>query len=183
MEGVDLMGMYLIGALLLLALFFALSKLKAGNEIYSRFGLKESTYTLVSSDLGGKKSTIKLSRFGINGIADAVFKANAGKEIIVGEFKSRKFRGAVRLCEFYQVLLYMGHLAERYPDHVIKGRLAYADSTQGVYFDPQVYEALIGMRTEMLQALGTRRVPNSTPLHKRMKVAGANKHLKLTSAM
>lgn len=77
----------------------------------------------------------------------------------------------------------MGHLAERYPDHVIKGRLAYADSTQGVYFDPQVYEALVGMRKEMVQALGTRRLTNSTPLHKRMKVASLNKHLKLTAAM
>lgn len=97
MEGVDLMGMYLIGALLLLALFYALSKLKAGNEIYSRFGLKESTYTLVSSDLGGKKSTIKLSRFGINGIADAVFKANAGKEIIVGNSRAESFGGRTSL--------------------------------------------------------------------------------------
>ena len=177
------MAIYLIGALLLLGLLYAVSKQKAGNEIYSRFGLKESTHTLVSSDLGGKKSTIKLSRFGINGIADAVFKANTGKEIIVGEFKSRKFRGAVRLYEFYQVILYMGHLAERYPDHVIKGRLAYPDSTQWVHFDPQLYDALVALRSEMLQALGTRRPPNPTPLHKRMKVAGLNKHLKLTSAM
>lgn len=174
---------YILGALLLLVAIFFIQKKSASSAIHSRFGVRESTHRLISTDLGNAKGRIKLSRFGINGIADAVFESVIGKEILVGEFKSRKYRGQVRLYEFYQVILYMGHLKAQYPHHKVLGCLAYADSRVQVNFDPAVYEALLGLREEYWQTVKCKRVADSRPLHKRMKVSGVNRSLRFTSSL
>ncbi|HBO2935326.1 TPA: hypothetical protein L4R50_000322 [Pseudomonas aeruginosa] len=174
---------YILGALLLLVAIFFFQKKSAASAVHSRFGVRESTHRLISTDLGNAKGRIKLSRFGINGIADAVFESIKGNEILVGEFKSRKYRGQVRLHEFYQLLLYMGHLKAQYPNHTVLGCLAYADSRVQVNFDPAVYEALLGLREEYWQTVKYKQVADSRPLHKRMKVSGQNRGLRFTTSL
>jgi hypothetical protein len=168
---------------LILAILFFLKKKTASNEVYSRFGVREATHRILSTDLGKSASRIKLSRFGINGIADAVFKALSGREILVGEFKSRKHRGVVKLYEFYQLMLYMGHLQEKYPEHLIKGCLAYADAKVYVAFDIAVYESLVSLRGEYWDSVIRKGAVNPTPLHKRVKVNTMNKGLKLSAEL
>lgn len=172
---------YILGALLLLALIFFVQKKSAAGAIHSRFGVRESTHRLISTDLGNSKGRIKLSRFGINGIADAVFESVNGNEILVGEFKSRKYRGKVKLSEFYQLMMYIGHIKALYPNHTVLGCLAYADSRVQVNFDPAVYESLVGLREEYWLTVRYKRVADSRPLHKRMKVSGENRALRFTS--
>jgi hypothetical protein len=172
---------YVLGALLLLVAIFLIQKKTAASAIHSRFGVRESTHRLISTDLGNSKGRLKLARFGINGIPDAAFESVNGKEILVGEFKSRKYRGQVRLYEFYQLLMYMGHIKALYPNHKVLGCLAYADSRVQVNFDPAVYEALLTMREEYWLTVRYKRVADSRPLHKRMKVGGENRALRLTS--
>lgn len=175
--------LYVAAVILFLVIVFFLKKLTASSEVYSRFGIRESTHKLVSTDLGKSAARIKLSRFGINGIADAVFKAISGKEILVGEFKSRKHRGKVKLYEFYQVMLYMGHLQEKYPDHMIKGCLAYADAKVSVTFDSGVYEALVSLRGEYWDSVINKGAVNTTPLHKRVRVNALNRGIKLSAEL
>ena len=172
---------YILGALLLLALIFFVQKKSAAGAIHSRFGVRESTHRLISTDLGNSKGRIKLSRVGINGIADAVFESVNGNEILVGEFKSRKYRGKVKLSEFYQLMMYIGHIKALYPNHTVLGCLAYADSRVQVNFDPAVYESLVGLREEYWLTVRYKRVADSRPLHKRMKVSGENRALRFTS--
>ncbi|MFG8752417.1 hypothetical protein ACEPU1_29325 [Pseudomonas aeruginosa] len=174
---------YILGALLLLALIFFVQKKSAAGAIHSRFGVRESTHRLISTDLGNSKGRIKLSRFGINGIADAVFESVNGNEILVGEFKSRKYRGKVKLSEFYQLMMYIGHIKALYPNHTVLGCLAYADSRVQVNFDPAVYESLVGLREEYWLTVRYKRVADSRPLHKRMKVSGENRALRFTSSL
>lgn len=173
------MVLYVLAGLLVLAAVFFIMKANAASEVFSRFGVSESTHQLLGSDLGGSTKGIRLSRYSINGMADAVFASKRAKELVVGEFKSRKYKGRVRYYEFYQVQLYMGHLAEKYPGHTIKGCLAYADGRQPVNFDPAVYEGLIAMRGEVVATLRNRKTANSVPLHKRIGVATKNNHLRL----
>lgn len=173
--------LYIIAGLLVLVIAFLVLKASAGSEVYSRFGVSESTHQLLGTDLGKSTKGVRLSRFGINGIADAVFTHKQAKEIVVGEFKSRKQKGRVRYNELYQLLLYMGHLAEKYPDHTIKGCLAYADSRETVHYDHEVYSALVSLRGELIAAFRNRRPPNTTPLHRRMNVSAQNAHLRLVA--
>lgn len=175
--------MYLACALLLLAIIFFFQKNSASGAIYSRFGVRESSHRLISTDLGESKGRLKLARLGINGIPDAVFEAVSGKEILVGEFKSRKYRDQVRLVEFYQTQLYLGHIQAMYPTHKVVGCLAYADGRVRVNFDPAVYEALLGLRDEYWITVRYKRVADSRPLHKRMKVGSQNRSLRLSASM
>lgn len=173
----------LVGFLLLLAFILFVSKFKAPLKIYSRFGASESTHKLLSTDLGNATARIKLSLHGINGIPDAVFEELVEKVILVGEFKSRKYRDRVRLNELYQLMLYMGHLKGRYPNHTILGCLAYADGKVKVAYDHDLYLGLVGLRDEYWQTIKRSIPANMPPLHKRMKVSRANPGLRLTSKM
>jgi len=175
--------LYIIGAILILGIVFLVQRLSASGEIFSRFGVRESTHRLLSTDLGKSSGRIKLSRFGINGIADAVFESLSGKKILVGEFKSRKYRGEVRLYELYQIMLYMGHIKAEYPNHSVEGCLAYADGMVKVVFDKAVYDALTGLKREYWETVRNRRPVNTTPLHKRMNVRAENRTLRLSARM
>lgn len=175
--------LYVLGALLALAIVYLVLKIKAPLEIYARFGVSSASHKLLSTDLGKAGGSIKLARFGINGIPDAVFEALTGKLILVGEFKSRKYRGVVKLYELYQLMLYMGHLQGRYPNNTIVGCLAYADERVEVKFDPALYQALVELREEYWQTVKRRKPVNPVPLHKRMKVNSANLTMRLTSKM
>ncbi len=175
--------MYLVCALLLLGIIFFFKKESASGAIYSRFGVRDATHRLISTDLGESKGRLKLARLGINGIPDAVFQAIMGKEILVGEFKSRKYRNQVRLHELYQIQLYLGHIQAIYPDHKVVGCLAYADGRVRVNFDKAVYEALLGLRDEYWITVRYKRVADSRPLHKRINVSAANKGLRLSTSM
>lgn len=171
-----------LGILALVIIFF-IKKKTASTEVHAQFGLRESTHKILSTDLGEKTARVRLSRMGINGIADAVFKAISGKEIVVGEFKSRKHRGVVKLYEFYQITLYMGHLQMDYPEHTIKGCLAYADAKVQIVFDQQLYEALLGLRSEYWESAKSKRAVNRTPLHKRVKVNSLNGGIKFSAGL
>lgn len=171
------------GIVIVLVVVFLLKSKTATNEVYSRFGVSESTHTILSTDLGKSNPQLKLTRFGVSGIADAVFKARSRKTILVGEFKSRKYRQVVRLAELYQLILYLGHIKAQYPDYEVVGCLAYADSRVKVNFDRAVYDGLIGLKDEYWESVKKRRPVNKTPLHKRINVRAENRSLVLTAKL
>lgn len=177
------MAMYILVGLALLAVIFLFQKQQASGEVYTRFGLRANAYRMLSTDLGKSAGRIKLARFGINGIADAVFEAVSGKEIVVGEFKSRKYRNKVKLHEFYQLMLYMGHLKALHPKHTIRGVLAYADDKVSITYDPDVYEGLVGLKSDYWETVKRRSAGSTAPLHKRIKVNGMNRGIRLSAEM
>ncbi|WP_116893046.1 hypothetical protein [Pseudomonas savastanoi] len=177
------MAMYILGGLILLAIIFLFQKQQASGEVFNRFGLRENAYRMLSTDLGKSAGRIKLARFGINGIADAVFEAVSGNEIVVGEFKSRKYRNMVKLHEFYQLTLYMGHLKALHPKHTIRGVLAYADGKVSITYDPDVYEGLVRLKGDYWDTVKRRTAGSTAPLHKRMKVNGMNRGIRLSTEL
>lgn len=152
---------------------------QSDKEIYDKFGISSQVFNLVSSDLGKRKSRIFLRRNGVTGVPDAIFEATRGKQLVVGEYKSRTHKGYVRFNELYQVMLYMGHLQARYPSYTIWGCLAYADQRVSIAFDPELYQGLMDVAPEVKKALRKRMVQNSLPLQKRMPVNTMNSGLKL----
>lgn len=152
---------------------------QSDEEVYEKFGVSSKTFKLISSDLGKRKSRVFLRRKGVTGVPDAVFEATRGKELVVGEYKSRTHKGYVRFNELYQVMLYMGHLQARYPSYTIRGCLAYADQRVSIAFDPQLYQGLMDVAPEVKKALRKRTVQDALPLQKRMPVNTMNSDLKL----
>lgn len=122
------------------------------NESRSRnyllFKLKVRDYVLIGCDLNRQKIKLKLSHAGCFGLPDCVFKSRKGKEIIIGEYKSRKFKGFVRLREYYQVILYMGIAGSRFPGYKILGRIRFSDQLIHIDFSADVYEALLDLKYE-----------------------------------
>lgn len=151
---------------------------KSSPAVFHKFGLPENKYKLISTDLGGRKSRIFLSAQGVQGIPDAVFMHRQKKEIVVGEFKSRKGRKYVRYNEFYQTTLYMGHLLDRYPDCEVRGIIAYADGATHISYDAAVYNELIKMRSEVKLALLRKKLLDKRPLQARMNVTTQNPRIR-----
>tara|TARA_R110002124_G_scaffold128157_19_gene288710 strand:- start:9103 stop:9621 length:519 start_codon:yes stop_codon:yes gene_type:complete len=164
-------------AILVVVILYLVGAHKTSSQIHKKFGLAGTSYELISTDLGKMKSHIRLSRYGVNGIPDAVFQGKKKKVIIVGEFKSRKHKKVVRLYEFYQLTLYLGHIQARYPDHAVKGLLAYADGVVAISYDKDVYSGLLQLSKELRAARASNKIPDSRPLHRRMKVSSQNRAL------
>lgn len=154
---------------------------RRSKDIHATFGLSPSRYEILSSDLGKHKTRKTLRRNGVNGIPDAIFKSLRGKVIVIGELKARKARGMVKYHEFYQLTLYMGHAASLNPGFEVKGVLAYSDGHFDLAYDPDVYNALMGLRSEAWDVLKTKRISDSRPLHKRMDVRRSNRRVRFST--
>jgi hypothetical protein len=165
-------------ALLVLAALFFYRKGTAPDDIFGKFGLSPGAFTLVSSDLGDSAPRQMLRGNGVNGEPDALFAAKSGRKVVVGEYKSRKFRGFVRPYEFFQTILYMGMARQVHNTTEALGVIAYADGRVQIHFDQAVYDALVGLRIEMFVSFKERKPVNTKPLQKRMNVLGSNRHIK-----
>lgn len=171
------MNMIIGIVLLLLVAVYFFKKRQAPNDIFGKFGLSPGAYTLLSSDLGDSAPRQMLRGNGVNGEPDALFAAKAGRKIVVGEFKSRKYRGFVRPYEFFQTMLYMGMARQTHGAQEATGVIAYADERVQVYFDQAVFDAIVDLRGEMLSSFKERKLINSRPLQKRINVLSLNRHV------
>lgn len=112
--------MTVVIVLAIVAVLFALflsrhrpSKSRA-ERLLSLFHLSPEQYRLLGSDLSGGRDKIWLSGYGLLGVPDAVFERIEDGHILIGEFKSRAYRGAVSNYERNQVLLYIGLARKKY---------------------------------------------------------------------
>ena len=164
-------------ALLLLVVVFFVKKRSAPDDIFGKFGLSPGAFMLLSSDLGDSAPRQMLRGDGVNGEPDALFSAKSGKKVVVGEYKSRKFKGFVRPYEFFQTMLYMGLARQIHHAYEAIGVIAYADCRVHVHFDQEVYEAIVALRGEMFASFKVKKPVNTKPLQKRMNVLGLNRHI------
>lgn len=163
--------------LLLVAVYFY-RKGAAPGDIFGQFGLSPGAFTLISSDLGDSAPRQMLRGNGVAGEPDALFAAKKSKKVVVGEFKSRKFKGFVRPYEFFQTMLYMGMARQVHNVSEAMGVIAYADARVHIHFDQDVYDAIVALRIELFTSFKLRRPVNPKPLHKRMNVLSSNRHVK-----
>jgi hypothetical protein len=160
----------IVGVALIAYVVFILSTSSAESSVHKCFGLDPGRYKILGTDLGGRNQVLKLFFAGVAGAPDAIFEERAKRRIIIGEFKARKLRDGVRYREFYQVLLYVGLAKAKWSSHEVVGLLAYTDKTVLVRFDKTVFDALMAMRSEALEATRVGRALNPRPLHKRIRV-------------
>jgi hypothetical protein len=167
-----------IGLILLgLALYFLL-KAKAPAQIFKLFQLNEALHDLVCSDLGSGHPRRRIYAMGVGGEPDAIFKVKRSGRIIVGEFKNRKHKGVVRRREFYQVHLYMGLAAINFKTQDVVGLLAFNDQCIEIAYDHELFEALIGLRSEVLSSMYKKRAQDSRPLHRRRSVTPRSRKIR-----
>lgn len=146
--------------------------------IYRKFGLKPGEWELLSSDLGKGHARSRIGAYGVAGEPDALFRGARTGQVVVGEFKNRRYRGFVRRREFYQVILYVGLAREALGATNVVGILAFNDSCVEIAHDEQLFRALIALRGEVLGSLKRRSPINDRPLHKRMSVTPRNRKVR-----
>jgi len=156
---------------LLLLMLWYLAKIfrhfNSKSRISKLFNIPNAEYTLVGTDLNTWLPACKLFVSGITGKPDAAYINYRSSHGIIGEYKSRKYKGNIKLYERYQVTLYMGMLKSKYRLKEISGRLRYADKCVDVPFDPDLYRRLVLIRDEAKKSLAKGRPINPLPIYKR----------------
>ncbi len=141
--------------------------------IVRRFGLSPLFYKCESTDLAGKTPAVKCRLGASPGIPDGVFIRRFGRRLVVGEHKSRRCRGGVKWEEYFQLLAYMGCIAEsrRLLDRQVSGVLCFADTTVSVPFSREAFAMLRAVEKHEFRKLSFDGVHNSSeirlPLYKR----------------
>lgn len=169
-----------VGLLLVLGCWigygFLRGKRSSSAEIFSLFGLTDRCFRLVSTDLGGRKPRYRFRIRNLIGDADSIFNERVNENhYVVGEFKGRKFRGKVRVYEYYQLQLYMGCLLMQKPgrDVTVRGVLGYKDHCINVPFDRKCFERLCELERTEFRCLKSKRklfAKKLQPLHQRGRV-------------
>lgn len=86
----------------------------------------------------------------------------------MGEFKGRRWRGAFRRSELYQLMLYMGMQRRLAPGWEVVGRLAYKNHVEVVHFDEVLFKRLLAMRPEYIRSKKRGKPENVKPLADRV---------------
>jgi len=109
------------------------------------FELDADCFKLVGSDLGGSKNPLKLIEDGLIGVPDAVFRCIREERFVVGEAKSRRYRGYITPYERFQLTLYLGMAAKRF-NMPVAGRLRYGCGTVvQINSDSATYQTLLDL--------------------------------------
>lgn len=125
-------------------------------HVFRLFGLNTSEYELLGYDLGSRPKKVFLRADGLVGVPDAVFKHRADHHVLIGEFKSRAYRGHLTDYERYQMTLYQGVAQRRYRQRA-RGLFAFGCGRVVEHaFDPNTYAQLLPLANK-LRSLDVRR--------------------------
>ena len=115
------------------------------ERICRRWGLDPARVRVIASDLGRHRATWSLRADGLVGIPDVIFRDRRSGHLIVGEAKSRHWKGAVTPYEHYQVTLYLG-MARRLYRQPATAILLYGNGRRvSLEFDPTTYQRLLAL--------------------------------------
>ena len=147
---------------------------RARRQLLELFGLDAREWRPVGSDLHGRALPAKkLSANGVAGVPDAVFIHRRERRVLIAELKNRAGTSP-SLYERYQLVLYQGLAAARYPKHTPEGLIRYEDRCALVPFEPELYDALTGLRGEYQRARKRKRPLDPRPLTARIRADGAS---------
>ena len=134
-----------LAAIPLFWLFFGWLRWRRSRDqkICDVFGLSSRKYQVLGTDLGDAENPYYLKADGLVGAPDAVFEGK--HDIVVGEAKSRHFRGNPMRREIYQVILYMG-MIQKEQKKPIRAVLAYGcGAKHKVEFNEELYRSLVSL--------------------------------------
>lgn len=170
MFGFDITVIAVILGLALLALVGGLARRARGGpgaRVMRMFGLQGGDWQVVGGDIRGIRPRVFLRSRSVTGAPDAVFRCHSRGLIVVGELKSRRYRGRLRWREYFQVQLY-AHLARRrWRRWDVLIRLRFADAIVDVAPDAKVAEALENLAPELRSARANWTPERPTPLQER----------------
>ena len=126
------------------------------QELCRRWGLDEATHRVISCDLGRGRSRKPLLADGLAGNPDVLFRDTRQRRLIVGEAKSRNYRGTITPYERYQVTLYSGMVARLYCRPVSAIILYGNDRRVALEFDEDLYRWLLARAPTCRNALARR---------------------------
>ncbi|HRP05612.1 MAG TPA: hypothetical protein PLV87_11935, partial [Opitutaceae bacterium] len=133
------------------------SRLSAADHVFRLFGLNPAEYELVGYDLGNRPRKLFLRADGLVGVPDAVFRHRTDGHVVIGEFKSRSYRGRITDYERFQMTLYEGVAQRRYRR---PARGLFAFGSGGVVehsFDPDTYARLLPLADDLRAMQGRQR--------------------------
>lgn len=121
---------------------FKHSRRSAADKVFELFSVDPAEYELLGFDLGDGSQKITLKGLGLIGAPDALFCRLSDGRLLVGDFKTRRFRGSPSRYERYQMTLYMGVASYQYgvpADAVLRYACGHLES---VHFDVRCFEDL-----------------------------------------
>ena len=131
-----------------------------GARLCRRFGLDPAIYNVIGADIGGLCRVHWLEGDGLRGKPDAVFKHKDSGAVIVGEAKSRRYRGALKPYEENQMQLYLG-LARRQFGRRVRGLVRYrGGKLVEVQPNRARYREVVNLIPELRRVMGLRKTPD-----------------------
>ena len=133
-----------------------INRRRQAARICRRWGLDPGRVRVVASDLGRHRASWSLRADGLAGNPDVIFRERATRHIIIGEAKSRHYRGSITPYELYQVTLYLG-MASRIYRQPAKAILLFGNGRRvPVEFDPAAYRHLLALLPHCRRDTGRR---------------------------
>ena len=144
-------------ALLVVAIpLYARQRRRYSARLCTRWGFDPATVRVISSDLDRHRSDRALRADDLAGNPDVLFRDDRNRRIIVGEAKSRHFKGTVTPYERYQVTLYLG-MVHRLYRRPVKAILLYGNGRRvPLEFDEDLYRRLLAQIPACRQAMARR---------------------------
>ena len=123
------------------------------SRLCRRWGLDPGDVAVLSSDLGRHRPDRRLLADGLVGSPDVLSRDRRRRQIVVGEAKSRHYRGAITAYERYQVTLYCG-MAQRLYRRPVRAIILYGNGRRvPLAFDEGLYRDLLAIREDCWRAL------------------------------
>ena len=145
-------GLALLAVLAVLIVWFIVRR-RSPQDIVRRWGLDPASCRVLASDLARHRSRPSLVADGLAGSPDALMRERTEGTIIVGEAKSRHYRGALTAYERYQVTLYCG-MARRVYRRPVRAIILYGNGRRvPLTFDEDLYRDLLAIRGDCLRAM------------------------------
>lgn len=168
----------ILGLVAAAILLFLVLKNSAPLEIAKVFGLDTADFEIISSDLGKGHPRKRLYGVNLVGEPDAILRGKRTGQIVICEFKNRKYKGYVRRREYYQVILYIGLARLAFCTENVVAVLAFNDARVEISFDQDVFNGLKAMRSEVITSLSAGKATDRRPLHKRMPINPRNRSIR-----
>ena len=136
--------------------FYVRQRRRYSARICARWGLDPSTVRVLSSDLASHRSNKALLADGLVGNPDVLFRDNRTRQVIVGEAKSRHYKGSVTPYERYQVTLYLG-MVHRLYRRPVTAIILYGNGRRAqLEFDKNLYHQLLAQIPACRRAMARR---------------------------
>ena len=136
------------------AVFLALNRRRYSARLARRWNLDPAAVSVVASDLGRHRSSRPMVVDGLAGAPDVIFRMRGTGGIVIGEAKSRHYRGTITPYERHQVTLYLGMAKGLYRRPVTAILLYGNGRLVPLEFDVDLYSSLLALIPRCRQAMG-----------------------------